>query len=312
MLNFFIYFCGQIYESDLLLIIKRNTMKKNRNTKSFKALLLIALGMGILSACCAPGVRKAPTAAQVEDTSAVREDKTMKTEDYANESVMMDTVYGDWHVRVDTVDSKTKVKNSDEFVKKVVVTISKGGKVLFDKKVFTREDFCKGANEEFQVYAVFPDITNTSVYLPVSICYPETDDGFTVWLALSKDGSSKVYPVPLALDESDMVTSFYVKYIHELQQKPVDKASLLKLARDYGSPKFMEQLTKEGVDVVLPAKVLARKDMKVVPEVELVKGGCLVRFSTSYDNTQPFDSIRVVLKERQVKICDYMIDKVIH
>lgn len=287
-------------------------MRKNRNTKSFKALLLIALGMGILSACCALGVRKAPTSSQVEDTSVVQEDKTLKKEDISNENVMIDTVYGDWHVRVDTVDSKTKVKNSDEFVKKVVVTVSKGGKVLFDKKVFTREDFCKGANEEFQVYAVFPDITNTSVYLPVSICYPETDDGFTVWLALSKDGSSKVYPVPLALDESDMVTSFYVKYIHELQQKPVDKASLLKLARDYGSPKFMEQLTKEGVDVVLPAKVLARKDMKVVPEVELVKGGCLVRFSTSYDNTQPFDSIRVVLKERQVKICDYMIDKVIH
>ena len=279
-------------------------MKKNRNTKSFKALLLVALGIGLLSACCAPGVRKAPNAAQVEDTSAVQEDtsavqegKTLKKGDISNENVMIDTVYGDWHVRVDTIGSK----------------ISKGGKVLFDKKVFTREDFCKGANEEFQVYAVFvPDITNTSVYLPVSICYPETDDGFTVWLALSKDGSSKVYPVPLALDESDMVTSFYVKYIHELQQKPVDKASLLKLARDYGSPKFMEQLTKEGMDVVLPAKVLARKDMKVVPEVELVKGGCLVRFSTSYDNTQPFDSIRVVLKERQVKICDYMIDKVIH
>lgn len=287
-------------------------MRKYRKLRIFTALLFTFVGIGILTACSASGVRNAPTSSHVEDTSAVHEDKTMKTEDYANESVMMDTVYGDWHVRVDTIDSKTKVKNSDEFVKKVVVTISKGGKVLFDKKVFTREDFCKGANEEFQVYAVFPDITNTSVYLPVSICYPETDDGFTVWLALSKDGSSKVYPVPLALDESDMVTSFYVKYIHELQQKPVDKASLLKLARDYGSPKFMEQLTKEGVDVVLPAKVLARKDMKVVPEVELVKGGCLVRFSTSYDNTQPFDSIRVVLKERQVKICDYMIDKVIH
>lgn len=216
MLNFFIYFCGQIYELDLLLIIKRNTMKKNRNTKSFKALLLVALGIGILSACCAPGVRKTPNAAQVEDTSAVQEDtsavqegKTLKKEDISNENVMIDTVYGDWHVRVDTVGSKTKVKNSDEFVQKLVVTISKGGKVLFDKKVFTREDIWKGADEEFQVYAVFvPDITNTSVYLPVSICYPETDDGFTVWLALSKDGSSKVYPVPLALDESDMVTSF--------------------------------------------------------------------------------------------------------
>ena len=288
-------------------------MRKYRKLRIFTALLFTFLGIGILAACSASGVRKAPTSSHVEDTSAVREDKTMKTEDYANESVMMDTVYGDWHVRVDTIGSKTKVKNSDEFVNKLVVTISKGGKVLFDKKVFTREDIWKGADEELQVYAALPpDFTNTSVYLPVSICYPETDEGFAFLLALSKDGSSKVYPAPMGWEESDRITDFYVKYIHEWQQKPVDKASLLKLARDYGSPKFVEQLTKGGVDVVFPAKVLARKDMKVVPEVELVKGGCLVRFSTSYDNTQPFDSIRVVLKERQVKIYDYMIDKVIH
>ena len=323
MLNFFIYFCGQIYESDLLLIIKRNTMKKNRNTKSFKALLLIALGMGILSACCAPGVRKAPNAAQVEDTSAVQEDtsavqedKTLKKEDISNENVMIDTVYGDWHVRVDTIGSKTKVKNSDEFVNKLVVTISKGGKVLFDKKVFTREDIWKGADEELQVYAALPpDFTNTSVYLPVSICYPETDEGFAFLLALSKDGSSKVYPAPMGWEESDRITNFYIKYIHEWQQKPVDKASLLKLARDYGSPKFVEQLTKGGVDVVFPAKVLARKNMKVVPEAELVKGECLVRFYTSYDNIWPFDSIRVELKKRQIKndnFYEYLIDKVIH
>lgn len=298
-------------------------MKKNRNTKSFKALLLVALGIGILSACCAPGVRKTPNAAQVEDTSAVQEDtsavqegKTLKKEDISNENVMIDTVYGDWHVRVDTVDSKTKVKNSDEFVKKVVVTISKGGKVLFDKKVFTREDIWKGADEELQVYAALPpDFTNTSVYLPVSICYPETDEGFAFLLALSKDGSSKVYPAPMGWEESDRITDFYVKYIHEWQQKPVDKASLLKLARDYGSPKFVEQLTKGGVDVVFPAKVLARKNMKVVPEAELVKGECLVRFYTSYDNIWPFDSIRVELKKRQIKndnFYEYLIDKVIH
>ena len=298
-------------------------MKKNRNTKSFKALLLVALGIGLLSACCAPGVRKAPNAAQVEDTSAVQEDtsavqedKTLKKGDISNENVMIDTVYGDWHVRVDTIGSKTKVKNSDEFVNKLVVTISKGGKVLFDKKVFTREDIWKGADEELQVYAALPpDFTNTSVYLPVSICYPETDEGFAFLLALSKDGSSKVYPAPMGWEESDRITDFYVKYIHEWQQKPVDKASLLKLARDYGSPKFVEQLTKGGVDVVFPAKVLARKNMKVVPEAELVKGECLVRFYTSYDNIWPFDSIRVELKKRQIKndnFYEYLIDKVIH
>lgn len=298
-------------------------MKKNRNTKSFKALLLVALGIGLLSACCAPGVRKAPNAAQVEDTSAVQEDtsavqegKTLKKGEISNENVMIDTVYGDWHVRVDTIGSKTKVKNSDEFVNKLVVTISKGGKVLFDKKVFTREDIWKGADEELQVYAALPpDFTNTSVYLPVSICYPETDEGFAFLLALSKDGSSKVYPAPMGWEESDRITDFYVKYIHEWQQKPVDKASLLKLARDYGSPKFVEQLTKGGVDVVFPAKVLARKNMKVVPEAELVKGECLVRFYTSYDNIWPFDSIRVELKKRQIKndnFYEYLIDKVIH
>ena len=291
-------------------------MRKYRKLRIFTALLFTFVGIGILTACSASGVRKALTSSHVEDTSAVREDKTMKTEDYANESVMMDTVYGDWHVRIDTVDSKTKVKNSDEFVKKLLVSTSKGGKVLFDRKVFTREDIWKGADEEFQVYtALVSDITNTSVYLPVSICYPETDDGFTFLLALSKDGSSKVYPVPMAWDESDMVTDFYVRYTHECQQKPVDKASLLKLARDYGSPAFVEQLTKGGTQIVFPAKVLARKNMKVVPEAELVKGGCLVRFSTSYDNTQPFDSIRVELKKRSVKKdydYEYMIDKVIH
>ena len=291
-------------------------MRKYRILKILTSLLFTFLGIGILTACSTQGVRKAPTSSQVEDTSAVQEDKTLKKEDISNENVMMDTVYGDWHVRIDTIDSKTKVKNSDEFVKKMVVTISKGGKVLFDKKVFTREDIWKGADEEFQVYAAsVPDITNTSVYLPVSICYPETDDGFTFLLALSKDGSSKVYPVPMAWDESDMVTDFYVRYTHECQQKPVDKASLLKLARDYGSPAFVEQLTKGGTQIVFPAKVLARKNMKVVPEAELVKGGCLVRFSTSYDNTQPFDSIRVELKKRSVKKdydYEYMIDKVIH
>ena len=291
-------------------------MRKYRKLRIFTALLFTFLGIGILAACSASGVRKAPTSSHVEDTSAVREDKTMKTEDYANESVMMDTVYGDWHVRVDTIGSKTKVKNSDEFVNKLVVTISKGGKVLFDKKVFTREDIWKGADEELQVYAALPpDFTNTSVYLPVSICYPETDEGFAFLLALSKDGSSKVYPAPMGWEESDRITDFYVKYIHELQQKPVDKASLLKLARDYGSPAFVEQLTKGGTQIVFPAKVLARKNMKVVPEAELVKGGCLVRFSTSYDNTQPFDSIRVELKKRSVKKdydYEYMIDKVIY
>ena len=291
-------------------------MRKYRKLRIFTALLFTFVGIGILTACSASGVRKAPTSSQVEDASAVQEDKTLKKEDISNENVMMDTVYGDWHVRIDTVDSKTKVKNSDEFVKKMVVTISKGGKVLFDRKVFTREDIWKGADEEFQVYtALVSDITNTSVYLPVSICYPETDDGFTFLLALSKDGSSKVYPVPMAWDESDMVTDFYVRYTHECQQKPVDKASLLKLARDYGSPAFVEQLTKGGTQIVFPAKVLARKNMKVVPEAELVKGGCLVRFSTSYDNTQPFDSIRVELKKRSVKKdydYEYMIDKVIH
>lgn len=291
-------------------------MRKYRNPLTFNALLLISLAMSFLAACHAPGVQKAPPSSQLEDSAAIQEDKTPNKEDVSNENVIADTVYGDWHIRVEAVDSKLKVKDSEEFVKKLILTVSKGGKVLFDKKEFTREDILKGADEAFQVYAApAPDFTNTSVYLPVALFYPETDDGFSFLLTCSKDGSSKLYPVPLALDESDMVTDFYVRYTHECQQKPVDKASLMKLARDYGSPAFVKQLTKEGTQAVYPAKVLSRKDMNIMIESELVKGGCLVKFFTAYDDTNAFDSIRVELKKRSTgKAYDYdeTIDKVIH
>ena len=55
-------------------------MRKYRILKILTGLLFTFLGIGILTACSAPGVRKAPTSSHVEDTSAVQEDKTLKKE----------------------------------------------------------------------------------------------------------------------------------------------------------------------------------------------------------------------------------------
>ena len=112
--------------------------------------------MGILSACCAPGVRKAPTAAQVEDTSAVQEDKTLKKEDISNENVMMDTSLWRLAVRVDTVGSKTKVKNSDEFVQKLVVTISRVVKFCLIRKSLHEKIFGKVQTRNFRSMLLYP------------------------------------------------------------------------------------------------------------------------------------------------------------
>ena len=53
----------------------------------------------------------------------------------------------------------------------------------------------------------------------------------------------KSYSIPKAWDQSDLATDFYIRYIHEAQQKPVDKASLIKLAHIYGSSNFVQQVT---------------------------------------------------------------------
>ena len=94
------------------------------------------------------------------------------------------------------------------FEKKLLVTVSKKGKLLFDKKEFTVDDFIS-TDSTYQLY-VRPsiEITNTTAYVSVGIYQAETDEGFPFVLAFSKGGKVKSYSIPKAWDQSDLATDF--------------------------------------------------------------------------------------------------------
>ena len=94
--------------------------------------------------------------------------------------------------------------------------MSKIGKTLFHQKAVTTPWLLGSPDNERQLYAgPLIAVSNTTVYLFVGSYLPETDDGYTYILAFSKDGNVNKYQMPQSLDESDLVTEFYLLYSHE-------------------------------------------------------------------------------------------------
>lgn len=61
-------------------------------------------------------------------------------------------------------------------------------------------------------------------------------------------GLVKSYSIPKAWDVSNLTTVFYVIYVHELQLKKVDEASLIEYAPVHGSSECVEMKHDSGVN----------------------------------------------------------------
>ena len=174
---------------------------------------------------------------EVEQTTLQRSEanhKRLKT--------VVDSTYSDWHVFVQETDIKTKHSRVGS---KLLVTISKSGKTLFNKEVITPSILDSSLDNHFQLTSVYlKGITNTTVYISLEAFSRETDGENYFILAFSRDGKFKKYRRPLSLDDSDFIVDFYIMYTHENLQKSVDKASLQKIAEAYGTPNFIAQLEK--------------------------------------------------------------------
>ena len=148
-------------------------------------------------------------------------------------TIELDTIVRDWHVLLQTADNGIKIKNENFYDKTLFVTIIKNGKTLFHQKAVTTPWLLGSPDNERQLYAgpLFV-VSNTTVYLFVGSYLPETDDGFTYILAFSKDGNVNKYLMPQSLDESDLVTEFYLLYSHECFYEPFDAESLQQIIKD--------------------------------------------------------------------------------
>ena len=297
-----------------LIVNEKKIMRKHRLVKFIATSLSAPLGAVIIVACI-DGSQKEIKTFPKKDSVVVQKQTDLSQRVFKSLETVVDTVYDDWHILVQTADNKRKVKYFQMFEKKLLVTVSKKGKLLFDKKEFTVDDFVS-TDSTYQLY-VSPsiEITKTTAYVSVGIYQAETDEGYPFVLAFSKGGKVKTYSIPKAWDQSDLATDFYVRYIHEAQQKPVDKASLIKLLQIYGSSKFVQQVTQNGFQSIFPTKVLSHHLRNIEVASEFIDSGDSTKISSKvyfylYDTYTPFDSVYVEMKRDGEVNYGCVIDKV--
>ena len=128
-------------------------MKYNSKTQAFILFSLSILGAALLLSYKKEGKETAEE--EVEQTTLQRSEanhKRLKT--------VVDSTYSDWHVIVQETDIKTKHSRVGS---KLLVTISKSGKTLFNKEVITPSILDSSLDNHFQLTSVYlKGITNTT------------------------------------------------------------------------------------------------------------------------------------------------------
>ena len=141
-------------------------MKYNSKTQAFILFSLSILGAALLLSYKKEGKETAEE--EVEQTTLQRSEanhKRLKT--------VVDSTYSDWHVIVQETDIKTKHSRVGS---KLLVTISKSGKTLFNKEVITPSILDPSLDNHLQLTSVYiKGITNTTVYISLEAFSWETD-----------------------------------------------------------------------------------------------------------------------------------------
>ena len=234
-------------------------MKYYSKTRAFILFSLSILGAALLLSYKKEG----------KETVEEKVDQTTLQRSKANHKSLkrvIDSTYSDWHVFVQETDIKTKHSRVGS---KLLVTISKSGKTLFNKEVITPSILDPSLDNHLQLTSVYiKGITNTTVYISLEAFSRETNGENYFILAFSRDGKFEKYRRPLSLDDSDFIVDFYIMYTHENLQKSVDKDSLRKIAKAYGTSNFVAQLEKNGPLSIYPPEVVSRYKLDVQIESE--------------------------------------------
>lgn len=231
-------------------------MEEKHLRKALRALWLVC-AVGCLTMGCRHTSHPAPTPQTPSATMAAAPTDSAKAS-LPNLQTVEDTTVGGWRIISQAANNKLKIKGTDQFDLSLFVTIYKDGHLLFNRKELTKPSLLGYADPTLML---IPSsvwlITNTSVYLFTGAYEPETDNGYSIILAFSKDGSFKAYPFAPSLDYADLATEFYTIYLHELQQKDVDDASVRKVVKNYLTSRMAQRLDKAGWHSILPPKVAA-------------------------------------------------------
>ena len=223
------------------------------------ALTLSLIAITLLTACS--GNKKADANGAGNDSIAAKTDSVplyVEEEDKTDYSkfvvqpTRIDTTVGDWeiHIREFYDGKKFKLGNQVFANYSLKVNIFKGGKPVFkghkiDAKAVAGsnyiKDFTLGVSEN-----VF--VTETTVYLDLSYCEPETDNCQMYILAFCANGQVRKVQTAAESYEGDMdgyvfdVYDFYAMYVNELTQPQPNKAAIQKVLNKYCTKGFAQKM----------------------------------------------------------------------
>lgn len=222
---------------------------------------------------------------------------------YKNLTLDVDTTCAGWRVILQSADAPYKVKNEDFYDKIVLITLYKDGKLLVNKQEFTTKNLHRKPQPYLQLYPAYVNlITQSTAYIGLSNCYPESDACWIYTLFYGQDGKMKKKLITIEMDESDNVAEFFRSWIHECQLKPIDQTSLQMVANAFCTSDYAKQMDCKNWQKILPKSVIEKlnKDIEVNAETtvtsedRMLQRG-IVRFHTC-NFTHVIDSVHYELK----------------
>jgi len=228
------------------------------------ALTLSLIAITLLTACS--GNKKADTNGAENDSITAKtdsmplyveeEDKTDYSK-FAVQPIRIDTTVGDWEIHIRQFYDGKKFKLGKQLFADyaVKVNIFKGGKPVFkDHKIDAKA--VAGSNYiKYFVLDVFGNVfvTETTVYLGLSYCEPETDNCQMYTLALCANGQARKVQTATESYEGDIdgyvfdVYDFYAMYVNELAQPQPNPAAIRQVLNKYCTKGFAQKMQNHTI-----------------------------------------------------------------
>ncbi|RKW62457.1 MAG: hypothetical protein D8B52_00545, partial [Prevotella sp.] len=187
----------------------------------------------LTGAACSSGKKNSGNNATVDSAilkgdSIAALDKTDYSQFY-NKPERLDTIIGDWEIHIHLFYDGTSFIEPQGYTYATYplrIDIKKGGKTVVENRIISYKTLLEDDSDQLLLLSFGRNlfVTETTVYVDVTCCPPETDDANNYLLAFSADGKDSKYSINYELEDGETdsmpldICTFYAMYAHELAQ----------------------------------------------------------------------------------------------
>ena len=211
----------------------------------------------LTGAACSSGKKNsgnnaAADSAILKGDSIAALDKTDYSQFY-NKPERLDTIIGDWEIHVHLFYDGTSFIEPEGHTYATYplrINIQKGGKTVVENRIISYKTLLEDDSDQLLLLSFGRNlfVTETTVYVDVTCCPPETDDANNYLLAFSADGKDSKYSINYELEDGETdpmpldICTFYAMYAHELAQTKPNPKAIKKVLNKYCTRTFANEL----------------------------------------------------------------------